>query len=108
MELAEECYKLTESFPRSERFGLTFRIRKSSVSIVSNIPEGYRRRRRTSYVYFLQVASGSEGELDTQLELAIRLRFCTRDQAKRAAELVDEVGRLLYGLLDSLGAYSTP
>lgn len=68
--LAIQCYRLTEHFPKSELYGLTSQIRRSSVSVPSNIAEGYGRRTKNEYIQFLHIALGSLRELDTQLIIA--------------------------------------
>jgi four helix bundle protein len=103
MDLVVMCYKLTERFPASERLGLTFQLRKSSVSIPSNVAEGNQRRRSTAaYLHHISIALGSEGELETQLEASRRLGFCSDADIAPVVEATEEVGRLLNGLADSL------
>lgn len=70
VELAVKCYELTQSFPQSEMYGLTSQIRRASVSVASNIAEGYGRNSRKEYIRFLNIALGSLRELDTQLLIA--------------------------------------
>lgn len=70
VQLAVNCYKFTNLFPKSELYGLTSQIRRSSVSVASNIAEGYGRRSKQEYIQFLHVALGSLRELDTQLIIA--------------------------------------
>jgi four helix bundle protein len=79
-DLAECIYKITSSFPEIERYGLVSQMRRASISIVSNIAEGYRRsiRERRKFVSY---AYGSASELETQLLLAIRLGFCLPDDS---------------------------
>jgi four helix bundle protein len=96
------CYRLTEGFPSADQFGLSFQIRKSAVSIPSNIAEGYQRRSRKVYFNHISIALGSQGELETQLEAARRLGFCSEADVKPVVETVEEVGRLLFGLARSL------
>jgi len=74
MDLSEGIYKLTQVFPDTERYGLISQMRRSSVSIPSNVAEGQARGTVAFGLYFLRVAIGSAAELDTQLELARRLR----------------------------------
>src|SRR5262245_191936 len=82
MDLADLVYDATEAFPPRERFGLAFQIRKSAVSIPSNIAEGHRRR-TSGYAHHLVIALGSHGELDTQCELATRRKlFASGDQVR--------------------------
>ena len=75
-------YDVTETFPARERFGLAYQLRKSAVSIPSNIAEGSRRK-TPGYVHHLVIALGSHAELDTQCELASRRRFVTGEHKTR-------------------------
>jgi four helix bundle protein len=102
MDLVVMCYRLTERFPSTEQFGLAFEVRKSAVSIPSNIAEGYQRRSTGAYLQYLSIASGSQGELGTQLEIARRLGYSTISAASAAYEANEEVGRLLYGLSEGV------
>jgi four helix bundle protein len=79
MELVTEVYKQTKSFPKDEVWGLTIQIRRSAVSIPSNIAEGYGRNSTNDYIRFLQIASGSLYEVQTQLEIAFNLGFLNDD-----------------------------
>ena len=98
--LVEIIYRDTSSFPNEETFGLKTQIRRSAVSVPSNIAEGSARNTTGELVQFLGVARGSLAELETQLELAFRLGFL--DKTTDAAMQVDRVGRLLSALLKSL------
>src|SRR5215208_5305920 len=102
MTLVEEVYRLTRTFPADERFGLTSQLRRASVSIPSNIGEGWRRKKRKPYAYFLEVALGSQAEIDVQLEIAKRLSFCSAGDHERLQARVDEIGRMLNGLIASI------
>jgi four helix bundle protein len=95
-------YKLTESFPREERFGLTSQLRRASVSVASNIAEGYGRSTRGEYIQFLGHARGSSCELQTQLVIAARLNMGLEGDLKRTEELSNEVARMLVALMQSL------
>src|ERR1017187_4066002 len=75
IELTEAIYKLTAKFPESERFGITNQMRSASVSIASNISEGYGRSTKGEYVQFLGHARGSCSELETQIFISKRLGF---------------------------------
>ena len=97
MVLAERVYALSDDFPDRERYGLTRQLRDAVVSIPSNVAEGHARRRR-AYGLHVNVALGSEAEVQTQLELAYRLKFVTQTQAQPVLERAAEVGRLLRGL----------
>jgi four helix bundle protein len=102
MQLVEDIYRLSARFPVEERFGLTAQLRKASVSIPSNIGEGARRKRRKSYLYFLEIALGSQGEVDVQAELTTRLGFCSAPEYKALLPRIDRIGRMLNGLISSL------
>ena len=103
MKLAEGCYRFTESFPKSETFGLAAHIRKSAVSIPSNVAEGHSRRSRVAFANFVGIAMGSQAELETQIELARRLGMGQEEDAVRLLESAADVGRILHGLRSALG-----
>ncbi|MAT73089.1 MAG: four helix bundle protein [Planctomycetaceae bacterium] len=104
MKLAEEIYALSAGFPPDERFALTNQIRRAVVSIPSNVAEGEGRSSKQDFRRFLNIAMGSLREVETQLELAIRLRYASNENAKISLDLADEVGRMLRGLAKSLEA----
>ncbi len=95
-------YKLTSSFPESERFGLTNQMRRASVSIASNIAEGYGRSSRGEYLQFLGHARGSSCELQTQLVIAEGLGFGSEQLRHSAGELCSEVSRMLIAIMNKL------
>ena len=99
MDLAAQVYSLTARFPKEELYGLTSQIRRSAVSIPSNIAEGAARHSRKEFVQFLHIASGSVAELETQLLLAIRMGFIPGGSI---ISPIEEVRKLLLGLLRSL------
>jgi four helix bundle protein len=102
IELTEAIYKLTAKFPESERFGLTNQMRRASVSIASNISEGYGRLSKGEYVQFLGHARGSCSELETQIVIAKRLGFGTPPSLQSSESLCNDVGRLLGALIKSI------
>src|SRR5688572_4890004 len=102
MALVEEVYKVTASFPQDERFGLTAQLRRASVSIPSNIGEGKRRKRQKAFLHHLDIALGSQAEVDVQLEIARRLEFMKTAEYEPLAQMVSEVGRMLNGLIQSM------
>ena len=102
MDLVEDVYKVTKRFPRDERFGLTAQIRRAAVSIPSNIGEGKRRKRRKPLLNHLDIALGSQGEVEVQLEIAKRVGFLAASDYRRLISQVDEIGRMLNGLTTSL------
>jgi four helix bundle protein len=101
VELALAVYKLTAAFPADERFGLSNQLRRSSVSIASNIAEGYGKASKGEYVSFLGHARGSNGEVQTQLIIARGLGFGSKDALLNTESLADEVGKhpIPYSLL---------
>jgi four helix bundle protein len=101
MTLAERVYTATEHLPLSERYGLTSQMRKAVVSIPSNIAEGKAIGGR-GYLRHLRIALGSEAELQTQIELAVRLKMLARVDADRLLSETSEIGRMLSSLLNSL------
>jgi len=102
MDLVVLVYKATEGFPRHELYGLTSQIRRAASSIPANIAEGQGRRSKSEFRQFLGKARGSLLELDTHLELALRLTYLTGAQYDRINQNLTEVTRILNGLLRSL------
>lgn len=98
--LVEIVYRDTRNFPNEETFGLKTQIRRSAVSIPSNIAEGAARMTTGELIQFLGIARGSLAELETQLELAGRLGFL--NNAGNSADQVIRVGKLLSALIRSL------
>jgi four helix bundle protein len=98
IDLAEEVYKVTRRFPKEELFGMTAQVRKSSVSVSSNIAEGSGRATTKDLLNFLSTARGSLRETQSLLILSQRLRFLTQAQLQRAFELIQETGKMLTSL----------
>ena len=101
MKLAQNVYKTTEGLPRAEVFGLTTQIRRAAVSIPSNVAEGKAVGGR-AYIRHLRIALGSEAELQTQIELAQRLKMISATDSERLLSETSEVGKMLSALLRSL------
>jgi four helix bundle protein len=102
MDLVVEIYRLSKRFPADEHWGLTSQIRRAAVSIPANIAEGNGRVYRADYVRFLSIARGSLREVETQLQIAVRLEYLPRQDAIQVWNLLQEVGRLITGLIKSL------
>lgn len=88
-------YSLTREFPLQEQFGLTSQMRRSAVSIPSNIAEGFTRRSPADHANFARIAFASGAELETQIYLSQRLNLSSPSKLKGAEELLDEVMRML-------------
>lgn len=102
MLLAVEVYELTKRFPDSERFGLIQQIRRASVSIPSNIAEGWGRNSTGSFIQFLRISTGSICETETQISLAEMLGYLKKEEMIKANGLLLEVSKMLKALIDKL------
>jgi four helix bundle protein len=102
MDLVGQVYRLTESFPRREIYGLTRQIREAAVSVPSNIAEGKGRQTKRDYVQFLYRARGSLYETQTQLEAARNLEFLSGGDFDAVFETACDAGRILNGLIASV------
>jgi four helix bundle protein len=98
MELVKLTYSLSRDFPKEEMYGLTAQIRRSAVSVPSNIAEGHARDYRKEYLQFLSFAAGSLAELQTQLQIAYELEFITQDAHETVDDLADKTLRMLRNL----------
>jgi len=99
MYLVTRVYEETDSFPEEERYGLTAQIRRSAVSVPSNVAEGYGRQSTRDYLRFLRVANGSLFELQTQLEIARNLTFLEEEPFSGLFELTRELERMMSSLI---------
>jgi len=95
-------YKITKHFPKEERYGLTSQIRRSAVSVPSNIAEGYGRKTTQEYMQSLYIAYGSQCELETQILLAKDLGYIKTDDFEVLRKDIGEVERMLKALIKSL------
>jgi four helix bundle protein len=102
MDLVVSVYRESDSFPRTEIYGLTSQVRRAAVSVPANIAEGQGRRLAGEYIHFLGYARGSLLEVDTHLEIAARLGFISADKHLPLAQQLAEVRKLLNGLMRSL------
>ena len=99
MELCKLIYNLTKEFPDDEKFGLISQMRRGSVSIPSNIAEGYGRRSTQDYIRFLQITMGSIYELQTQLELSYEFNYLSENGYHKVNDLLMEIERMLSSLI---------
>jgi four helix bundle protein len=102
MNLADRCYRMTRRFKRDDQLVLGYEIRKSCVSIPSNIAEGFGRHYTAEYIHHLRFSSGSSNELQTQVELSRRVEIVGAEEAAMLIADAGEVGRMLHGLIGSL------
>ena len=100
LDLVEDIYKLTKSFPASENFGLTSQLRRAAVSLPSNIAEGSSRGSTKDFIRFLNIASGSLTEKETQLVIAERIGYIIFSEALQ--NNIITIRKMLYRLKQSL------
>jgi four helix bundle protein len=96
--LALEVYALTSRFPSTERFGLANQLRRSAISVPSNIAEGTGRLSKGEFAHFLNIASGSANELHYQVRVSTDLGYLCRGDGERLRDRVESVRRMLFGL----------
>lgn len=100
MDFVTEIYNVTNNFPKSELYGLTTQIRRSAISIPSNIAEGSSRKGTKEFIQFLWISNGSLSELETQIEICYRLGFISNIEGQ--IEKVKHIRKMLLGLIHSL------
>jgi four helix bundle protein len=108
MDLVEQVYVLTQMFPKHEMYGLTSQMRRAAISIPSNIAEGHTRAHSKEYLQHLSIARGSLAELQTQLEIALRLKYCSADEIAQLLTQADSLGKQLYMLRNALTKNTDP
>ena len=108
VKLVVMLYDLTKGFPKEETYGLISQIRRAATSIPANIAEGQGRRLKGEYQHFLGNARGSLWELDTHIEVSFLLGFITEPQYQATRAQMDEIGRMLNGLMRSISDSSPP
>ena len=102
MDLVELVYQATKQFPKEELYGLASQIKKSVVSIPSNIAEGQARKSTAGFLRFLSIAHGSRAEMETQIILANRLKYIDDHLLEQILGKSEEITKLLNGLINSL------
>jgi four helix bundle protein len=102
VELVKEIYKSTEKFPREELYGLVSQLRRSAVSIPSNVAEGFRRYHNKGYKQFLFTALGSCAELETQITIAKELKYIPVNKEVELLEKSDHICRMISNLIKKL------
>jgi four helix bundle protein len=102
IEIVDKVYALTANFPKEELYGLTLQMRKASISIPSNISEGFMRGHTNEYKQFLRVSLGSCAELDTQSIIANRREYITKQELDDLSEDLNHESRMLMNLINTL------
>jgi four helix bundle protein len=100
--LAKMVYGLTQLFPKMETYGLASQMQRAAVSIPSNIAEGQGRQHTAEFRQFLHIAIASAAELDTQMVIAVDLGYVTADKAQPVFDLILEIRRMTYALINKL------
>jgi four helix bundle protein len=104
MDLIVASYSLTRGMPPAERYGLTAQTRRSAVSVAANIAEGHGREHLGDYIHPLSIANGSLMELETEIQIGVRLGYVGSDIAEPVLATAANVGRMLSGLTAKLKA----
>ena len=102
IEIVEEVYKITENFPKEEIYGLTSQLRRSAVSIPSNIAEGFTRFCNKEYRQFLYISLGSCAELTTQIVISFHLSYLNSEKRDRILNEIGEISKMIMGLIKKL------
>ena len=102
MDIVEKIYIITKGFPKEEMYGMTSQIRRAAVSIPSNIAEGQARKSSKEFHHFLSISLGSKAELETQILLSQRLGYISIEASPKILLQLEEISRLLNGLIKSL------
>ena len=107
MDLVVEIYKISKLLPKEETYGISDQIRRSAVSIPSNIAEGQSRNSTKEFIQFLSIARGSLAELETQLLICIKVNMLSEDNITEAQNITTEVGKMIKGLMNKLNSQLT-
>ena len=102
MDLVVEIYRLIKKLPKEEIYGISDQMRRSAVSIPSNIAEGYNRVSVKEYVRFLYMIKGSRAELETQIFICIRLGYLTESDCEIALNLLTEISKMLTSIIQKI------
>ncbi len=108
MDISVEVYQNTAKFPQQELFGLTNQVRRAANSVSLNIAEGFGRKSTKAYINFLHIAHGSLCELESGLVLSTRLGFTDDESLTKTFKLIEEEGKMLYSLIETLEKKNKP
>ena len=107
IDLVVEIYKISKLLPKEETYGISDQIRRSAVSIPSNIAEGQSRNSIKEFIQFLSIARGSLAELETQLLICIKVNMLSEDNITEAQNIITEIGKMIKGLMNKLNSKLT-
>jgi four helix bundle protein len=102
VDLVTEIYRETQSFPPQEMYGLTNQLRRAAVSVPSNIAEGHAREHTREFLNFISIAQGSLAEMQTQIEIAKRLKYLSEEKTDRLLDQTVSLSKQLYSLRNAL------
>jgi four helix bundle protein len=102
IELVKDIYKITKIFPKEELFGLTSQIKRSVISVSSNIAEGASRQTNKEFIQFLYISLGSASEVETQLIIAKELNFINENELDYLLNKIEKIKKMLNGLIKHL------
>ena len=102
IDLISKVYEITMNFPQYEKFGIISQMRRSAISIASNIGEGAARQTKKQFSYFLYLARGSLSELDTQFEISKKLGYVEERNMEEISELAIRIDQMITGLIKSI------
>lgn len=104
VDLIAEIYKLTQSLPANEQFGLTSQMRRAAISVPANVAEGFGRCHAKDFTRFLLIANGSVKELETHLHVCARLGYLQQRQIDTAMNLSTEISKIIFSIKGKLAA----
>lgn len=102
IDLVQLIYAYTENFPNKEVFGITNQMKRSAVSIPSNIAEGQAKRYKKEFIRYLYQSLGSLAELETQAIIAGRIKYISDEKQKYVILKIDEIQKMIYGLIKKI------
>jgi four helix bundle protein len=104
IDLVTDIYKTTKDFPKDEQFGITSQIRRSAISIPSNIAEGAGRKHNKEFIQFLYIAIGSLSELETQLIILCNINLITKEELEDFNQKIKTIANQIQGLIKYIGS----
>ncbi len=102
IEIVKDVYSMTKDFPKEELYGLTSQMRRSAISIPSNIAEGFKRFHDKEYKQFLHITLGSAAELETQIIISKELNFIDQEKLDNILEKLDHLAKMISSLLNKI------